>query len=256
MKRDLTNDTDPTPAADAVTEPTAAPGAGFESTSREVRALDPELDPKTARILKALDRPPRPPAPTPEQRPSSDGGDFVAYSSPPRSPGAPPRTDEECRRQALAQLSALIQESPATDTPSHVSTRTVAPGSRVRTPTWPLALLAVVVVASVALVWVSSTVRRTATQQALQVVPALSTPAALPAQETLVPLPPPDIIATGPVAPATPAPDRLPTPPVVAVAPPHGLPRSPPRPAVTVHREPLPVASGPSAPDGLIEHPW
>jgi hypothetical protein len=42
---------------------------------------DPTRDEEAVRLLLALDRPARPPAPAPAQRPCSDGGAFVAYSA-------------------------------------------------------------------------------------------------------------------------------------------------------------------------------
>lgn len=95
---------------------------------------DDEMDPLTYRILAGFDRPPQPPAPTPERRSSSDGGRFVAYSAtvqPARS-----RKAEASRAEALVELSVLIgQAAPSQsrsrpdDVPTLVSTR---PGARGR----------------------------------------------------------------------------------------------------------------------------
>ena len=48
--------------------------AGFAPGGAKIVDISLELDPKTARILKALDRPTRPPAPVPEVRANSAGG--------------------------------------------------------------------------------------------------------------------------------------------------------------------------------------
>jgi hypothetical protein len=65
---------------------------------------DDEMDPLTYRILAGFDRPPRPPAPAPERRASSDGGNFVAYSATVQ----PPRSRGSQESGALVELSNLI----------------------------------------------------------------------------------------------------------------------------------------------------
>jgi hypothetical protein len=95
---------------------------------------DDEMDPLTYRILAGFDRPPQPPAPTPERRSSSDGGRFVAYSAtvqPARS-----RRTQASHEEALVELSHLIEQPdpthappPLDDVPTVVSTW---PGARSR----------------------------------------------------------------------------------------------------------------------------
>jgi len=92
------------------------------------------MDPLTYRILAGFDRPPQPPAPTPERRASSDGGRFVAYSATVQP--APSRKAEASRAEALVELSMLIGQPAPTPSPSRrddvptlVSTR---PGARSR----------------------------------------------------------------------------------------------------------------------------
>jgi hypothetical protein len=257
MKRDLTNDTDPIPAIDQLTEPGVAPGV-----SAAPREVPSDLDPKTARILKALDRPPRPPAPTPELRASSDGGDFVAYSGATRLHGAAPRTDEERRRQVLAELSVLVQEPPASETPPHGSTSTVAPHSHSQRPMWGGLLIGAFILASVIAAWGSLKTKTVATSPQLR-----------PAQSTAVTLLPPRTQAPSP-APKSPAlPDTTtgmpppvtkstftPTPkaPTPIVSGSHLLepPRQPAKQPSAPRRGP-PAASSPAPPsDQLIEHPW
>jgi hypothetical protein len=62
------------------------------------------------RLILSLDRAPRPPAPIPDERPSSDGGRFVAY----RASGLPAQSqiDEDRRRQAIGELSVLVNLTP------------------------------------------------------------------------------------------------------------------------------------------------
>jgi hypothetical protein len=248
VKRDLPSDTDPIPGLDEVTHPVEPPG--IADASQEVPN---ELDPKTARILKALDRPPRPPAPTPEVRASSGGGDFVAYSAAARPPGVAPRTDEERRRQALAELSALVQESPAVETPAHGSTSTVAPRLRPRRPRWGLWLVGVVVVATSVAVWGAS--KSGGTSPPLRVAASASASAPL-TEKHMEPVLPPMRIASDPTVllrNSEPAPET----PVVPSEHHQQKPlRSPPRPSETSSRPPPVASSATSSPDELIEHPW
>ena len=105
MKRDRTEDTDPmNPVLDALggcPEPLHGASSCGHGES---------IDAKTASILQSLDRPPRPPATAPERRPSSDGGDFVAYSAVAHPANKAARTNEERRRHVLADLAVLVEE--------------------------------------------------------------------------------------------------------------------------------------------------
>jgi hypothetical protein len=239
MKRDLTNDTDPILAIDPLTESGVAPGVS--AASAEVAS---HLDPKTARILKALDRPPRPPAPTPELRASSDGGDFVAYSGATRLHGAAPRTDEERRRQVLAELSVLVQEPPASETPPHGSTSTVAPHLHSQLPRWGGLLIGALVVAGVIVAWGSLK-----TKTFTPLPPRTQEQSPAPKSAALPGVPPPATKST-----FTPTP-RAPTP-VVSGSYLHEPPRQPPKQLSAPYRAPPAASSSASPPDQLIEHPW
>lgn len=88
------------PAVDQ-TIPGAPPDLGQQSvtpapTNEELR--------ETERLLESFNRPLQPPAPRPKQQASSDGGDFVAYSSV-SSPAR--RSAEETRRLALVEIANL-----------------------------------------------------------------------------------------------------------------------------------------------------
>jgi hypothetical protein len=75
-----------------------------DDASTSPDALDVE------RLILSLDRPPRPPAPIPDERPSSDGGRFVAYRA--CGPPAQSQIDEARRRQPIAELSVLVNLTP------------------------------------------------------------------------------------------------------------------------------------------------
>jgi hypothetical protein len=241
MKRDVMNDTDPMPGtldeiAGRVASPAEASAAG---------EVEGELDPQTARILRALDRPPRPPAPTPEVRASSDGGDFVAYSSGAHAPGAAPRSEEERRRQVLAELSVLIQEPPTSETPAHGSTTTVAPRTRSRRVSWASWLVGILFLAGAMAVWGSLRSKTVASSPQLPTAQP-ETPA--PAETTDSPPPTESTVASTPkvsaIAPVLSG-SRLPE-----------APRSTPRPSTAAHRGPAVAASAAAPSDDLIEHPW
>jgi hypothetical protein len=260
MKRDPSHDTDPTTGIDAVTARIDAAAA----------TTPDDLDPKTARILRALDRPPRPPAPTPELRASSNGGDFVAYSTAAHAPGAPPRSDEERRGQAFADLSTLVRGAPAATTPSGRSTRTITTvptASRMRARRSLLAVTCGAIVLAVvgASVWGSSAFRTIAARSpAIIAAPAPAAPAATEKK-------PDERLRPGAIEPASPSPPALAAPPparstTAALASATSAPparaaghATPPR-ASMVPRALLPPPSPPapagSTPDDLIQHPW
>lgn len=137
MKRDRTDDTDPMNHALEALDGCAEPLHGASSSGH-----GESIDAKTASILQSLDRPPRPPAPAPERRPSSDGGDFVAYSAVAHPADRAARTNEERRRHVLADLAVLVEEphpaAPPDSLPKNAST--YVPPSRVAGPwRWALA---------------------------------------------------------------------------------------------------------------------
>jgi hypothetical protein len=84
------------------------------STSRTAACADDARTSPDAldveRLILSLDRDPRPPAPMPDERRSSDGGRFVAYRTSGRP--APPRVGEERRRQPGSELSVLVNVTP------------------------------------------------------------------------------------------------------------------------------------------------
>ncbi|HEY4013583.1 MAG TPA: hypothetical protein VGM06_09610 [Polyangiaceae bacterium] len=108
------------------TVPNAAPKDNAEPGEARLRASERPTDPPPSRrraddatipdpvdverLILSLDRRPSPPAPIPEERPSSDGGRFVAYRGTSRP--AAPRSAEETRRKALAELSVMVNATP------------------------------------------------------------------------------------------------------------------------------------------------
>ena len=106
--------------------PDAPPPAAPDLGEARVRPSDRPTDPPPARrraddatvpdpvdverLILSLERKPSPPAPMPEERPSSDGGRFVAYRGTSRP--AAPRSAEETRRKALAELSVMVNATP------------------------------------------------------------------------------------------------------------------------------------------------
>lgn len=77
---------------------------------------DPGLDP----MLKAFNRPPRPPAPQPNLRPSSDGEEFAAHYASPRelrSPNVRPTAHDPAVLVQLAQLAHTETATMADPTP-------------------------------------------------------------------------------------------------------------------------------------------
>lgn len=121
MKPDQTHDPRPSPVFSDATEP-GRPGA-TESAERLDEAPAPPaavaheavaspLD--VERMILSLERSPRPPAPTPDERPSSDGGRFVAYGATGRPAQA--HTEQEVQRQALAEVSVLVNATPVPTT--------------------------------------------------------------------------------------------------------------------------------------------
>jgi hypothetical protein len=100
---------------------------GVESPNEGNTSPDP-LD--VERLLLSLEREPRPPAPIPDERASSNGGRFVAY----RGTGRPaqPRTEQVARRPALSELSVFVNATPVpTDTSQReTSTAPIIPQAR------------------------------------------------------------------------------------------------------------------------------
>lgn len=181
--------TDPTPTNIDVTDPGPPPD------------MDDEMDPQTASLLAALDVPARPPAPAPQVRASSEGGDFVAYST--TAEPAPRRRPEEVRQEAaLVELSQLIAEPtpvpPSPTTPARDVATFVAPERRrpVR------AVVLVAVAGAVTVVVLGGVLALLGSRSAGEVSP----PAAQPAQASAAaPAPPPSALPIPPVLPAAPA---------------------------------------------------
>jgi hypothetical protein len=109
----LTDTTDPggprTPDAAARRDrtPVDRPVEGGVAAHEASTSPDP-LD--VVRLILSLERPPRPPAPIPDERASSDGGRFVAYGATGRPAQA--QTEQGVRRQALAEMSVLVNATP------------------------------------------------------------------------------------------------------------------------------------------------
>jgi hypothetical protein len=251
MNRDPVRNTDPmTPPVDA-----ALPGvARLPQDSSTVRTDGP-MDPKTASILKALDRPPRPPAPTPDLRASSEGGDFVAYSAVAQPASGAARSLEERRQQALVQLAVLVQEpespvavlrSPSRD----ASTQIAAHRLRHRLWQWAAASLGGGLVAIAVMAWRSSAATTappqappTATMTDIETTP----PVGSGASHRMAPMDP---------LPLTSAPQRAPSPTTTTTTlRPSPRAATPIAPAGRPAPQPT-AASGNSIPDRLIEHPW
>jgi hypothetical protein len=119
MKPDRSLDTQPVSTSVEATGPREPPavateGAPEQAPSEPARGasdLNTTPDPvDVERLILSFDRPPRPPAPLPDQRPSSDGGRFVAYGTTGRP--AAPQTTDDVRRRALAELSVLVNVTP------------------------------------------------------------------------------------------------------------------------------------------------
>lgn len=245
MNRDRVRNTDP------MTTPVHAAIPGGSRLPQDPSTMDDgPMDPKTTSILKALDRPPRPPAPTPELRASSEGGDFVAYSAVAQPASGAARSEEERRRQALAELAVLVQEpepaavlrSPSRD----VSTQIAAHRLRGRLWRWAAVSLGGGLVAIAVMAWRSS---------ATTAAPSHAPSTALTTIETTLPASSEASPRVDPMAPLplTSAPQRLPSPRTTAVRP---SPRVA-TPTTPIGRPaPQPTASGNSIPDRLIEHPW
>jgi hypothetical protein len=141
MKPDRTDDAGLVPESPDATDPREARAAQTDSfvdrgsSQRADRAKGANANPDpldVERLILSLERTPRPPAPIPDERASSDGGRFVAY----RATGRPaqPHTELEARRQALAELSVLVNVTPVPRDPAQpeVTTAPVTPQARRR----------------------------------------------------------------------------------------------------------------------------
>jgi hypothetical protein len=233
MKSDRTHDTEPTIPSTDTTDSGASPPAHAESASD--RALSPGVDRPDVivtspdavdveRLLRSLDREPRPPAPIPDERASSNGGRFVAY----RGTGRPviPQTEQEARFQALSELSVLVNATPV---PADISRRDLS--------TAPLGRGVV----NARVIWMGAAILTAAGGFALLVALSRSHAPQLPPAAAPEPIAPvvhaPVLAAPSPVAPVTTRPEA------------HATATEPPTPAArpttrTVHRHP---AVAPSA---------
>lgn len=139
MKPERTDDTERVPESPDAVDPHEARAAQTDSladhgsSQRVDHATDAIRNPDALdveRLILSLERTPRPPAPIPDERASSDGGRFVAY----RATGLPaqPQAELEARRQALAELSVLVNVTPVPPTPARreVTTAPVTPQAR------------------------------------------------------------------------------------------------------------------------------
>jgi hypothetical protein len=189
------------------------------------------------RLILSLERKPSPPAPMPEERPSSDGGRFVAYRGSNRP--APPRSPEETRRKALAELSVMVNATPV---PSETDGRNASTGRLHRRKGTVIraqviwAVAAVVLTLAAVLSVIAVTTRQPSTSfvlsppTALVVAPTGATLAQtapsrvlLPPLETSAPLAapaPPAPEPRGPERASPPSPARAPAPPTAAPRPP------------------------------------
>lgn len=102
------------PVRDQETTDPSPPPAPATSTVPGKNPKDPTLDP----VLEAFNRPPRPPAPQPNQRSSSDGDAFAAHYAPPRELVAQKRPTPH-DPDVLVELAALAgSESPRAEVAS------------------------------------------------------------------------------------------------------------------------------------------
>jgi hypothetical protein len=115
---DVANMTIPTSSADP-TDPGPAPTFTTASVSSDAPEATTEEQMEASNLLAGFKRrPPRPPAPRPKQQASSDGGDFVAYSTVARP--APRTAQEDARARArveVARLAAAAESMPPADGP-------------------------------------------------------------------------------------------------------------------------------------------
>jgi hypothetical protein len=140
MKPDQTHDTGPISVFSDATDP--GPQRASATSERGVRLDESQARPPVAaheavtnpvdveRMILSLERSPRPPAPVPDERPSSDGGRFVAYGATGRP--AQPHMEQEIRRQALAEMSVLVNATPVPPDPELPEARTARTSPQAR----------------------------------------------------------------------------------------------------------------------------
>jgi len=96
------------PASVSTTPDTTEPGAYLPDVT-PLNGTDPGLDP----MLKAFNRPPRPPAPQPNLRSSSDGDEFAAHYASPRELKSPRAQPTAHVPEVLVQLALLARTDTA-----------------------------------------------------------------------------------------------------------------------------------------------
>ncbi len=201
MKPEQTHDTAPMADLDDATDPGEAPEkASQEATPghRSVAAPSDRTNPDpldVERLILSLERTPRPPAPIPEVRASSDGGRFVAY----RATGRPaqPQLEQEARRRALRELSVLVNATPV---PPESDARSAPTARLARAPraigaktVWGVGVAVVSVAGLVFLiVWSNTRPSDAGVPVALVATAHPQPPSSAPASVALSPLPPPE----------------------------------------------------------------
>jgi len=217
----LRDATDPAPMAIDRTDPSSAEDPGYppepmddgasiplvpSSSGVGPQASSPPLQPEVMdRLIRAFDRPPQRPQPNYVERPQSDGGNAVAYSS--TADPAIAKYPNVHRAQVLVEIAELTRRLPAPqmevpNTPSGGRDRTTAPPLRVqvrrRMRNRILAAVAALLVGGVA--GAAATLRQTAPADTARpkavsvavrdlIAPAALPPASAPARSSEEPTP-------------------------------------------------------------------
>ncbi len=132
----------PLPSTSPSTAPAAAPAAAAEDQTDPgwppggvaAKVADGGTDPGVDAMLEAFDRPPRPPAPQPNLRPSSDGAEFAAHYAGPRDVHAPQAMTSAHDPVILAHLASLATADASVALPVVAATRSADQDTVIRKP--------------------------------------------------------------------------------------------------------------------------